>query len=1673
MFSFKFRVKLERALRLGLFLFLVLAIAFPSTVVAQSNSTTSGDLLLDPAFENIGVISSFTGDDNGNNQAVLEYREAGSGTWQPGIPMTGDHRAQITYYPGSQHPDVTVTNPWANQWRAVIFGLKADTRYEVRVTYSDPDGVSGTNPVISTVTTRSYDPPSTGNRYYVATDGSDTTGDGTQSNPWETIQHAADQVSAGDRVLVGPGTYHEQVTISNKSGAADNYITFESMEENGAIIDAQASREFNFHIQNSDYIRIKGFHLKNAAQNPVRIEGSIYSFIENNICEDGYQSGDNWARGGIWLRDGSHHAVLIGNTIFRSGVERETMGIFVSSEYSSWQGQGGFVIKGNEIYGSFRDAIGMSGSTQYLWSGLIANSFLYDNYIHDIVDDDGLEIEGTNVNVAVYNNIVRNVRHMALGVSPIAVGPMYIIRNSFYNCQDALVKAGSTSNGYAYFYHNTMYNSGGYNGPSQFGSNSKTNNQVWRNNIVDVGSTALYWRGPAGNPTNSFDYNLWQSGSSSQKFRWGESGGPNNDGKYPTFEGFQQETGQEKNGIYAAPLFVDAGSGGFRLQAGSPAIDRGVLLPGFNDANSPWPYTGAGPDIGAFEYGSGPAVDVTPPYTTGHSPAKGATGVSPATNIIVHVRDDGAGVDQSSLRMTVEGNTVTPVITGGPSDYTLTYNPPSDFTYSQVVNVTVDARDRAATLNTMPRDSYSFTIASGANQAPVLGAVGNKTVAEGQTLQFTISASDPDGDPLTYSASNLPSGASFNAGTRTFSWTPGYTQAGTYSSVRFQVSDGQDTDQEDITITVSNTNRAPSANAGADQQAVTSTTVTLDGSGSSDPDGDAITYLWTQTAGPSISLSSRTVARPTFTPAQTGSYSFSLVVSDGSLSSPADTVMVTVQEPGSFALRVNAGGTVYTDGQGNSWQADRAYTSGSWGFYGPDNTVDRGTGYAISATPNDRIYQTERYGLGGYRFDLPNGTYTVTLHFAETYSGITGLGQRVFDVSVEGQLRLDNLDIYAEAGHSTALTRTISNVNIQDGQLEIAFTPSVENPEINGIQITGSSSSNSAPALNPIGDRSVQEGQLLQFTISANDPDGDPITYSASNLPSGATFDAGTCIFSWTPSPGQAGTYPNIRFRVSDGQLTHSRLITITVTAPTLPGSGGGSTGGGGGGGGTGDGDAGIPGQVRVVDYVDSGGRFTDDLTVKSENGQAAVYIPEGTIGLDSTGNRLDVVSIQEESSYPEPPRDYAIVSPVYEMGPDGATFEAPVQISIKYDPAMLPEMLAEKNLVAATCASFSNEWQVLDTTADPNNDVVRFQTGHFSYFAVLAPQHPASFAVDELSVTPAQVAPGEVVTAALRVTNTGSLTGTYLLELALDGTLVTNEEITLTGGESGFLSLNLNSTARGEHVVRVDGLSATFTVGAPPPPPAYTVDDLAAAPATASIGDAITVYALVRNTGDVSGTFEVAMQSDGEVIQAAQVTLDGGATKWVSFHITADEAGNHTVTVGGLSTSYNVTDSGSSPVGNTGAGLKVSQFDVSPVFDPDTGKLVSARVSYQMNQDLTTAIGQAELWLKVYHEGSLLPEVKLLKLSQLQPDGKTGELGYVPPEGWNLGKYGFVAELCEPGGALIQSTPPEYINVTTEAITKAVSWKTLGVLVAAALIPVAILVGIIIYRRRHLLRVF
>ncbi|MCA1812248.1 MAG: putative Ig domain-containing protein, partial [Halobacteriales archaeon] len=96
--------------------------------------------------------------------------------------------------------------------------------------------------------------------------------------------------------------------------------------------------------------------------------------------------------------------------------------------------------------------------------------------------------------------------------------------------------------------------------------------------------------------------------------------------------------------------------------------------------------------------------------------------------------------------------------------------------------------------------TVAVTVAN-VNRAPVLDPIPDATVKARTTLAFTVHATDPDSDLVTYAADTLPTGATFNGVTGAFSWTPAKAQAGDYT-VTFHARDGSLEDFQAVHITV-------------------------------------------------------------------------------------------------------------------------------------------------------------------------------------------------------------------------------------------------------------------------------------------------------------------------------------------------------------------------------------------------------------------------------------------------------------------------------------------------------------------------------------------------------------------------------------------------------------------------------------------------------------------------------------------------------------------------------------------------------------------------------------------------------------------------------------------------------------------------------------------------------
>ena len=275
------------------------------------------------------------------------------------------------------------------------------------------------------------------------------------------------------------------------------------------------------------------------------------------------------------------------------------------------------------------------------------------------------------------------------------------------------------------------------------------------------------------------------------------------------------------------------------------------------------------------------------------------------------------------------------------------------------------------------------------------------------------------------------------------------------------------------------TNRAPMASAGSAQTLVAGSTVILNGSASSDPDGDKMTYLWTQTSGNAVTLSSRTASQPSFTaPASAGTLGFSLVVNDGKLTSIASTVNITVLS-GNTSPRLSA--TAGNTQVNLSWTAVNAATDSTGATL---YTVYWASSTGVTANSNSIIAGS-------------NTSYTHTrLASGTTY-------------------------YYAVQATNAGGTSALSN--------EVFATPLGTVPVVPVL--------NRAPIVSISKGALVRSGANLRLSASSSsDPDGDPLRYSWTQMSGNlAIFSNNNLASTDVVLPQVAGEY-RFQLDVSDGK---------------------------------------------------------------------------------------------------------------------------------------------------------------------------------------------------------------------------------------------------------------------------------------------------------------------------------------------------------------------------------------------------------------------------------------------------------------------------------------------------------------------------------------------------------
>jgi hypothetical protein len=501
-------------------------------------------------FESIGLYWNRAAAKEG---CAVRYRAAGAAEWRQGYPLVYDARER--------------------EYRGSLVGLQTDTSYEIRLE------AGGEQADLQARTWAESFPVGKTTHLTGATDKSITISEGGTENAWHLVTPA-------------PGA---KFTSDVFNGADSNVVV------------------------EADYVILRGLELRGAGVSAVLIRRGV----QHVVVEDCHISG--WGRLGgarVWgVTSGTDSAVYAENdaghlVIQRNLIEHPRSGAndWESGHPSGPQAislvdsRGGNVIRYNTIRSTedhgFNDGIG--GASNYSFKGSPnRDSDIYGNIVANCWDD-AIESEGANMNVRIWSNYLHHTFvHVATAAT--AMGPLYVFRNVFgesrVSHQDRsggmMIKTGmntveingervSTGLGYRFIFHNTALQP---NGALDVFSNHELHNAVSRNNI-------FYARGrsypkDSGEPGNDFRSDL----------TGGYLGG-----------GFVQSMflPSERLEWFLAPTMnrirwgrVEYARDGRKVAitdpmepARNPAVDAGARLPGFNDE-----FTGAAPDIGAFESG--------------------------------------------------------------------------------------------------------------------------------------------------------------------------------------------------------------------------------------------------------------------------------------------------------------------------------------------------------------------------------------------------------------------------------------------------------------------------------------------------------------------------------------------------------------------------------------------------------------------------------------------------------------------------------------------------------------------------------------------------------------------------------------------------------------------------------------------------------------------------------------------------------------------------------------------------------------------------------------------------------------------------------------------------------------------------------------------------------------
>ena len=655
-----------------------------------------------PTLVSLGVDWLIDGDDNRNAQVAVEYRRAGDSDWREGLPLLRLQREQVngrvggpsfidgthaaesaaklaaaaaarpgggssTGVAGRTGPQNPFTfSPFSyvapNMFSGSIFDLRPDTDYEIRLTLTDPDGVSGDAERTLTAHTRPEPEPAAGGKVYhvypVGYEGprQEPSFIGLMAAYYMAAAHFdyenayPPRVQPGDTILVhaglyisdrhhymnrGPspgylslGTVFDGTYYLTQSGTPGKPIAIKAAGDGEVIFDGDGAQNL-FNLMGANYNYFEGITVRNTnVAFLLGIKGiagsSGFTLKHSRIENVGRAIQDDWS--------GSKNFYIADNVFIGRHDPNKMMGwngaIWqklpgfperLDSEYAIKVYGQGHVVTRNYI-ANWHD--GIDNATYGNPDGTpnpIADRFpmsvdFYDNDIFNM-GDNCIETDGGGRNMRVFRNRCVNTALGGLSAQPIFGGPVYFIRNIVYNGPGAgSLKFVSTPAG-VLTYQNTFIGEVPVPGPAS--------NVHFRNNLIlaEGAAPAVFNVGTFTNYSSS-DYNGFRPNpGAAVSFEWSSPPFEKRSEyieapiarSFKTLREYQRATGQDRHSrLVDYDVFVhvpkpdlsdpqrlyDPATLDFNLRPRSAAVDAGTVLPNITDG-----YTGRAPDLGALELG--------------------------------------------------------------------------------------------------------------------------------------------------------------------------------------------------------------------------------------------------------------------------------------------------------------------------------------------------------------------------------------------------------------------------------------------------------------------------------------------------------------------------------------------------------------------------------------------------------------------------------------------------------------------------------------------------------------------------------------------------------------------------------------------------------------------------------------------------------------------------------------------------------------------------------------------------------------------------------------------------------------------------------------------------------------------------------------------------------------